>query len=319
MKKFVFLLIVLSMLASALGCTTASPTSSPTADAGQAEAAGKDLGMLVPTLQSEFFISLSNDLKDYLAAKGYNLTVMSYDGDINKSISIVENFTIQGVDGIIAMVGDKSSDAALKAAMDKGIKVIEAGVLTDYYHLGLVGDNKDIGTRIGEMAAEYINTELGGTAEVLAFVNDDNPDMGDRSSSMVEALLKNAPGVTIVGKVNYAQVGEASAAMENYFQKNPNIKVVVSFGDTAAIEAIEVAKAANKTEGFAAFGCDATLQALQIIAEGGLMKGTVDMGSIVQLMGDGTIRLMEGDPTLPKIMSGTNTKVTIDNVDEFLK
>lgn len=124
----------------------------------------KNWGMPAPTLQAEFFISLTNSLKERFEAKGYTLTVMSYDGDINKSISIVENFTIQGVDGIIAMVGDNSADAALKAAMDKGIKVIDAGVLTEHYDLGLVADNKDIGTRIGEMAAEYINNELGGKA-----------------------------------------------------------------------------------------------------------------------------------------------------------
>lgn len=316
MKKMASALLALFLIVSVIGC---APAAQNTAVPAATEAPGKELGMLVPTLQAEFFISLTNSLKERFEAKGYTLTVMSYDGDINKSISIVENFTIQGVDGIIAMVGDNSADAALKAAMDKGIKVIDAGVLTEHYDLGLVADNKDIGTRIGEMAAEYINNELGGKAEVLAFVNDDNPDMGDRSSSMVEALTKNAPGATVVGSVNYSQVGEASAAMENYFQKNPNIQVVVSYSDGAAIEAIEVAKAANKTEGFAAFGCDATQQALQIIADGGLMKGTVDMGNIVDLMADGTIRLMEGDTTLPKIMGGTNTKVTQENVAEFLK
>jgi hypothetical protein len=63
---------------------------------------------------------------------------------------------------------------------------------------------------------------------------------------------------------------------------------------------IEVVKAANKTEGFGAFGCDATEQVLKIISEGGLMKGTIDMGSLISLIADPTISYLNdfSNPTM---------------------
>jgi ribose transport system substrate-binding protein len=336
MKKILGAMLVLVFLFSVTGCGTqtaatepalvASETALVTTEAPTPEvtkAATKQgsmkIGMLVPTLQYDFFVTLTDGLKAAFAAEGYELTVASYDLDANKAISIIENFTIEGVDAIIAMVADKSADGALQAAMDKGIYVIEAGVLTDAYTIGMVADNKDAGTKIGEMAADYINTKLGGIAEVVAFVNQSSSDMADRSAAMVEALKKNAPKATIVGTATIAATGEGTTAMENFLQQYPNIKVVISYGDSGALEAIEVVKAANKTEGFGAFGCDATKQALQIISEGGPMKGTIDMGNLVNLMAEPTIRLLKGDTTVPKINYGVNTKVTAENVADFLK
>ncbi len=100
-------------------------------------------------------------------------------------------------------------------------------MLTDAYTLGMVADNKDVGTKIGEMAADYINKELGGKAEVVAFVNEASADMADRSNAMIEALKKNAPNATIVGTTTIANVGDGTAAMENYLQQFPDIKVLL--------------------------------------------------------------------------------------------
>jgi inositol transport system substrate-binding protein len=314
MKKFLSVVLGLVLLFSAVGCAGKNTvTETPTT------VEVRKIGMLVPTLQYEFFIWLTDGLKAEFEEAGFEFTAMSYDGDANKAISIIENFTIEDVDAIIAMVGDKSADAALQAAMDEGIVVVEAGVLTDAYTIGMVADNKDVGTKIGEMAADYVNTNLNGTADVVAFINESNPDMADRSNSMIEAFTRNAPNANIVGTANYANVGEGTAAMENFLQQFPDIKVVMGYGDSPALEAIEVVRAANKAEGFAAFGCDATQQALQIISEGGLMRGTVDMGSLISLMAEPTIRYLNGDTSVPRVSAGVNTKVTIDNVSEYLK
>lgn len=316
MTKRVFCLINIILILFMASCS--SPTATPT-QAAKAPAAPKKIGMLVPTLQYDFFVSLSDGMKAAFQAEGWEFTAMSYDGDANKAVSIIENFTTSGVDAIVAMVGDKSADSALKAAMDKGIVVIEAGVLTDAYTIGMVADNKDVGTKIGEMAADYVNKNLGGKANVVAFTNQTNSDMADRSNAMVDAFKKNAPNATIVGTTNIGNVGEGTAAMENYLQQYPDIKVVISYGDSPALEAVEVVKAANKGEGFGVFGCDATEQALKEIAAGGLMKGTIDMGSIVKMMSEPTIKYLKGDTTVPKITKGVNIKVTSENIKEYVK
>jgi ABC-type sugar transport system substrate-binding protein len=145
MKKILGLMLVLVVLVSAVGCaakpvaTEAAPVATDAAPAATEAATAapetgivlstkeqtKKVGMLVPTLQYDFFVTLADGMKASFEAAGYELTAMSFDGDANKAISIIENFTIENVDAIIAMVSDKSADGALQAAMDKGIYVIE--------------------------------------------------------------------------------------------------------------------------------------------------------------------------------------------------
>ena len=59
------------------------------------------------------------------------------------------------------MVSDTSCDDALKAAQEKGVKIIECGVETAVHDLVLITDQYSIGTQIGDMAADWLNSQLG--------------------------------------------------------------------------------------------------------------------------------------------------------------
>jgi len=278
------------------------------------------VGMLVPTLQSEFYVYCGEGLKTGLKAKGYDVTVTGYDSNSSKAIEVIENFTIANVDAIVAMVTDRSCDEALKAAMDKGIKVIVPGVETGAYDVCLLADNKDVGTKIGEMASSFVNANLGGEAEAVAFVSTQNSDMADRSNAMLATFKKFSPKAKIVGQTEYKNVGDASAAMENFLQQHPKVKIVISYSDLCALEAVEVMKAAGKAGAdCAAFGCDSTEQGLKSIASGGIFRGPVSMGNIVDDIVSSTYRMLQNDPTLPKRKINVNVKVTVDNVAQYLK
>lgn len=328
MKKTILLILTLVLAFSVVGCTTDTPTTD-VPSVGDSQSTDDEavpertptmkVGFMVPSLQSEFFVYLTEGIGAVFEEKGYEFNTSSFDADANKAISIIENFIISDVDCIIAMVSDSSCDTALKEAMDKGIKIVVPGIETEYYDLCLLADNKDVGTKIGEMAAEFINTELSGTAEVAAFISTSSADMADRSNGMVETLKELAPNATIVGTAEYTGVGDVSAAMENFLQQYPDIKVVISYGDQGALEAVEVVKAANKAgDDFAAFGCDATQQGLKLIAEGDIFRGTVSMGDLIESVTGQTLRLLEGDPTLEKRSIAKNTKITAENVSEYL-
>ena len=333
MKKTITILIALVLAVAVVGCSannsSGQTASSPSADVSQAPAEDTapertptmQIGMLVSTLQAEFFVSLTEGMKGIFEDNGYKMSVTSYDNDSNKAISIIENYTISDVDCIIAMVSENSCDTALKAAMDKGIKVVVPGVETGYYDLCLLADNKDVGTKIGEMASDFINTNFSDEEEVqvAAFVSTSSVDMADRSNAMLDTLKELAPNATVVGTSEYQGVGEATAAMENFLQQYPDIKVVASYGDQGALEAVEVVKAANKAgDDFAAFGCDATQQGLKLIADGDIFRGTVFMGDLVEDVTSKTLRLLEGDPTLEKRNVTENIKITEENATEYL-
>lgn len=304
---------------SAASTTQSSGTTAPSTDASK-RTPTKKIGFLVPTLQSEFFASLADGVKAAFEKEGYSVTVSSYDMDASKANEQIEALTVANVDCIIAMLADNSADSALKAAMDKGIKVVVPGVETGHYDLCLLTDNKDAGTKIGEMAAEYVNIKLGGEAQVIAIVSTQNKDMADRSNSMVDTFTKLCPKSTIVAKILYSNTGEAQNGVENVLQQHPDASIVISYSDAAAIEAINVMKAAGKKgDKYAAFGNDATEQALKLIKAGDMLKGTISMGDIVSQTVDATLRTIKEDSTLPKRFTSENVKITAENVDQFLK
>lgn len=312
MKKILFGLLMLSAMSFSWG--------KGVSDTSTAAGTSKKIGILVPTLQSEFFVSVVDGVKKGMGEHGYDVLAEGYNNDSNKAISIVENYTISNVDCIIAMVTDKSADSALQAAMDKGIKVVVPGVETGAYDLCILADNKDVGKKIGEMGADFVNTKLNGKADAVAFVSTTSSDMADRSTMMIQTLEKLAPGVKIVGKSEYKNVGDGAAAIENYLQQDPNIKLIVSFGDQAGLEALEAVKAAGKsTATFGIFGCDATQQGLKAIANGSSFRGTVSMGNIVNDMVSYTTRLLNKDPALQKRIVGENIKITAANIQQYLK
>lgn len=331
MKKLIAIILALVLLMAGCSQPAAVTDSQPAADASaQSEDASatndapevKKIGMVVMTLQAEFFIALTNGMDQKFDEAGYDFTVASYDGDASKAVSVIENYIVSGVDCIISMVQDASCDTILKKAMDQGIKVVTAGGETAYYDLCVKSDNADCGLKIAEMAADFINGKLDGKAKVAAFVvkTNANPEMTLRSNAMLENLLKLAPGAEVVNEFETTgNVGECASAMENFLQQNPDIKVVVSYGDQGGLEAMEVIKAAGKAgDDFGIFGCDATQQSLASIAEGGIFRGTVYMGNLVDLIVDNVIRLMEGDETLGKTAIGENIKVTAENVNDYL-
>lgn len=325
MKKIVALILTAAMALSVTGCSM-SPAGSASGSSASATSAasttgkvGKKVGLLLPTLQSEFFINIADGVKKNLSKEGYTVNAASFDSTDSKAIEQIENFTVQKVDVIVAMVTDNACDDALKAAMDKGIKVYVSGVKTQYYDVCQLADNKDVGKKIAEEAADFVNKNLDGKAEVVAIVSTKSVDMANRSNSMVEEFQKLCPNSQIVGKAEYKAVGDGTAITENMLQQHPNMKVIISFSDSAAVEAVEVVKAAGKAnDKFGIYGCDSTQQGLKEIAANGVFRGTVNMGNLIDDMSNVTIKLLKGEK-VEKDLTSKNVKVTAENVKDFLK
>ena len=138
---------------------------------------------------------------------------------------------------------------------------------------------------------------------------------------MLETLEELAPDAEIVAQYDQTEivVGAATAAIENYLQQYPDIKVVASFGDQQGLEAYEVFRAAGKaTDDVGIFSCDALQQTMKLVAEGGIYRGTVYMGDLVNMIADNTLRLLEGDETLERKIITQGVKITKDNAEEYL-
>ncbi|MFD0692655.1 sugar ABC transporter substrate-binding protein [Paenibacillus sp. GCM10027628] len=319
MKKMISVALTV-LLGLSLAACSMQPTTSPANSSAPTKTPTKKIGFLVPTLQGEFFINLVKDVTDKLKEKGYTVEATSFDSDSSKEISAIENYTVAGVDEIIVMLQDDAASEAMKAAMDKGIKIFAVGKETKYYDFLEIADNTAVGNNIAEMAADYVKQKYNGKTQIGVMTNTKNTDLTLRSSGIVDTLQKLLPDSTIVMKQEAINIGEGTAFTENLLQKYPDTKVVVAYGDAMALEAVEVFKAAGKTgDGFAAFGADATKQGLQKIADGDIFRGTIDWGNFPTMTADNAYRLVSGDNSMGKKVVVPGIKVTKENISKYVK
>jgi len=219
------------------------------------------------------------------------------------------------------MAMDASVNDALKEAKNAGIAVISAGVETDPYDYLMLTDNADSGAKIAQMAADWVNEKFGGKTDIAVITTTVNPNMAERSDAMVKKLGELLPDSKIVmnGSIN-GQVGEGTSFAENLLEKYPDCKVVVSYSDQPAVEAVEVFKAAGKTsDDIGIFGNDATSQALQEIKDGDLLRGTIDMGNVGSDLGNAVIKWLNGEIKSGDVYTAKNIPVTSANISDYVK
>lgn len=175
--------MVASGLAACGGSASSTAVSSVASAAGSAAAAGKGtIGILMPTLNAEFFAVTANSMAARLAEEGYTGNIQGFDNDAAQAVSVIENFITDGVQGIAYMTVDTAGDDALKDTMDAGIKVLTCGVENANYDVCQIMDNKATGYQIGEMAANYINENFGGSAKVAYITSTKSQNMMDRGN-----------------------------------------------------------------------------------------------------------------------------------------
>lgn len=233
--------MVASGLAACGGSASSTAASSVTSAAGSAAAAGKGtIGILMPTLNAEFFAVTANSMAARLAEEGYTGNIQGFDNDAAQAVSVIENFITDGVQGIAYMTVDTAGDDALKDAMDAGIKVLTCGVENANYDVCQIMDNKATGYQVGEMAANYINENFGGSAKVAYITSTKSQNMMDRVEGYRQAMEELCPGADVVYEAECVDVGQGTTFAENLNTLHPDCKIILSYSDTYTKEIAEV-------------------------------------------------------------------------------
>lgn len=300
--------------------TTEAETTEPAEETTEAEAGGSHkVGFLAPTLQTEFFIAIDDGLKTECADRGWEYVSVSFDNDSAKAVTNIENMVTGNCDVIIAMVSDSSCDSALADAQKAGVKIMECGVETEVHDVVLNTDQYVIGVQIGEMASEWINSRLDGAGKVVVYTTVQNQDMQNRGQGIQDALAENAKDAEILEVVDIGKdvVGAGTSTTENMLQKYPDLNCIVCYGDAAAVESMEAAKAAGvDSENFGIFSCDGTAQAMAGIKAGDPQKGTVMFAPLAPMMAEYAERVLNGEAFDAPVAMGT-ISVTEANIDEY--
>ncbi len=281
------------------------------------------VGMAVQDLSNPTWSGYCQAIQKEIEANGGSMSYVSCESNITRQITQVENFVASGVDALIIHPADPTGiEFSLKQAREKGIKVIAWDDDLENADMAWLIDNHELGYLIGEEAANWINTKLGGKAEVAILNYPQLPILLERGNGIRDAITELAPGARIVAETSAINPAEGIAKMETIFQSNPNVKVVCSIGGGGAVGANEAAKAAGKnTPDFGIFAADATQPELSSIKnnEGNRMSVTITGTNqdIAKQVYSFVERLMAGEPIEKKIYRKL-IPVTSENVDEYL-
>lgn len=326
MKKLLAVLLVCTSVLAITACGGKANSSEESSDSEvssvekETEEEGYKIGFSLMTISDAVMAQTIQDAEDYITEKGGELLVSDAENDAAKQLDAVENFVQSGCDAIIIQAIDATSmSQEAKKAMDQGIKVVAYGIGLENCDVWYKNDNTVTGTAIGEMAAEWINSELDGEANVCIIGYSLMDVLVERSNAIEAALKANCDGVNVVTSFDAIDSQTGMSNTESMLAAHPEVNVICSISDGPAVGAYEAVKALGRdTEDFGIFGSDLSTVALNYIKEGTCYRGTIDCDNTVS--GTTAIQicydLLEGKEIEDTVIMGCK-QVTADNVEEY--
>ncbi len=244
------------------------------------DALGTDgfIGVIACTYETEYHATVAESAEAY--AKDLGLNVQTFDSqiDVDRQITGIENFVNDGAKVIVICLFDPPSvQSALEDAAAAGVKIVQyAGrQAADFGGVTISVEDADMGYAAGEYAAQLINDDMDGMANVAIL---DYPDVANvvvRADNIRQAIEDNAPDATIVGNYLGGTPDNGLTSMETALIEHPDINVVVSINDAGALGAMQALENAGRDDAIIV-GIDAESQAKDLIREGTMYKGTID-------------------------------------------
>lgn len=285
-KKTGLIAAVLSLAILMAGCsggTQSAPkdTAKDTGSSTQESAKTLTIGATFMDMSNPYFVQFAGGFEDECKEKGYKALVVDGGGDASTQVTAIENFITQKVDAIVVGPVDQNACIDVVArAKEAGIAVLGVNQPTEGCDGYLLSNEYEYGYYAGSCAAAWINQKLGGKAEVALIVDPSMESLVDRGQGCEDAVRELAPEAEIVSIQGGSLDGtEAAANAETILQTHPNVKVIQTINDTAAIAVVEVVKTMNKdTEDFYVGGLDATDEAIAAMKDPtSIFRASVDI------------------------------------------
>lgn len=175
------------------------------------------------------------------------------------------------------------------------------------------------GKVLGDEAAKYIKTRLGGKARVVLLTHDSLQFLAPRFTAMRDSL-KTIPGAVIVADISPLTVDEAGGAnmMRTILLAEPEVDVVLG-ADTVVLGALAALRQAGKARSTQFLGgIDGEPAAVEEIKRGGPYKASVSLASPVfgYALGQFAADWLEGK-SVPQAMDILPKALTADNVARY--
>lgn len=278
--------------------------------------------IIMPTLSKDYEASLADYLQDYLQRYGfYNIECVSYEQDMLTCKEILENCIVEGMDIVCMYPLDDSAAEIQKKVMEAGIGLITIGTETSNYDYLVRMDYKKAGQFIAETSYSWIKRNLPENSQIATVgthINDNMTELTDAMNARLKELTENE--YEIVETAILDGTGQdASGYLESLLVRYPELKMVAAYNDSYALSAVEAFRIMGKDkEDTGVFGCGGTSQALEKIAEGSIMRGTVFLGDEARKWAD-AVYAWKNNSLDGKTGKTFHIPVTVTNVYNYQK
>jgi ribose transport system substrate-binding protein len=222
-----------AVVAGAAGASVASATTRRSTTRYTGRALSKKIGFSQPDTSAAVWQPLMKGAQEAAAKRGYQLLESHANSQLDAQLQEIETWIGEGVAGIIVLPLDNSSvEPLITKAHAKGIKMLDysdkALPHVDGY---VIFDNLGGAKMVGTYAGHWVNTTLGGKAEVAMMTHDIQLTGRQRTQGCLAALQKVAPGAKLVAQHEGVLSPDTLPAMQSMLQAHPNINVVICIAD----------------------------------------------------------------------------------------
>jgi ribose transport system substrate-binding protein len=128
----------------------------------------------------------------------------------------------------------EATEKIAKAALDAGLIWVTYGGSLQNQSADIQFSFLEGGRLLGESAARWANEALGGRGKI-AFLIDETIQLGrDRTSGMVDAFTKAAPGVEVVAREQAIDPDTGLSKSSAILAKHPDLNIILGVTDAAA-------------------------------------------------------------------------------------
>ncbi|HET9595072.1 MAG TPA: ABC transporter substrate-binding protein [Anaeromyxobacteraceae bacterium] len=251
--------------------------------AGEAAPKQKTIGIIVPTLDAQFWNSYVSFTKDAAQALGVKLIVLNANNKPDLLPKYIEDLVSKGVDGMIVVPYWASDKVALRNTKNAKIPLIFADTYSDVQpqdakypdYIAFIGpSDADAGYRMAKALIAAVEPDAGGK-KVIAVV-DGTPGTSvaiDRAKGLEKALSEH-PEVVVAGRVsgNFVR-DESQTAFAPVLHAHPEIKGVWAANGGTATGVMTAIMNAGKVPGkdVLVVGMDLNPENVEAVEEGKLL------------------------------------------------
>ena len=204
------------------------------------------VGYIVKTLSNPFFVAMGEGAKSEAKARNVQLVFEAgkYDGDNATQTSQIDDLITRGAKAI-AVVPNLSAGLApaVKRAKAAGVKILSVDTALDPADLAdsfIATDNLKAGTLNGQWAKKA----MGSTKPVVALLEGTPGSQvnTDRMNGFLQGL-GIAKSAAVADQITNGDQGKGQTAMENVLSAHPNVNLVWTVNEPAALGAATAIKA----------------------------------------------------------------------------